>query len=99
MKLRQAELELVWVPRDQNEEADDLTNGEFGRFSMENRILIDLGQVKWLVMEELMVSAEALYKEVKGARELRGATASGLVEKVRRGRRRPDERLRARDPW
>jgi len=100
LKMRQAELGLLWVPRDQNEEADDLTNGEFGRFSESKRIHVDLGKLKWLVLDELMVSAEALYQEVKGARELRGAGAASSGEGGgRRGRRRPEERLRARDPW
>ena len=92
--MRQAELGLLGSSR-----PDDLTNGEFGRFSEEKRSIIDLSKVQWLVMNDLMKAAEDLYKEVKGARELRGAAAPGLVEKGRRGRRRPDERLRARDPW
>jgi len=93
LKMRQAELGLLWVPRDQNEEADDLTNGEFGRFSEEKRIRSDFEKVKWLVMDDLVKSAESLYQEVKSARGLRGATAPGLVGGERRGRRRPRNAL------
>ena len=100
LRVRQAELGLLWVPRDQNEEADDLTNGDFGRFSEANRIHVDPSKLKWLVLDQLMVTAEALYQEVKGARELKGTGAAHLGEgERRRGRRRPEERLRARDPW
>ena len=95
LRVRHAELGLLWVPRDQNEEADDLTNGYFGRFSEANRIHVDPGKLKWLVLDHLMVTAE----DVKEARELKGSGAAHLREgEGRRGRRRPEERLRAREP-
>ena len=99
LRQRQAELGLQWVPRDQNEEADDLTNQEFRRFRGDRRIHINLKEIRWLVMDSLMRSAESIYQEVKGARELRRVEAPGLVGGGRRGRRRPEERLRAREPW
>ena len=98
--MRQAELGLLWVPRDQNEEADDLTDGDFSRFDEANRIRVDPSKLKWLVMDSLMATAEALYKEVKETRERKGSGAAHLREgEGRCGRRRPEERLRARDPW
>jgi hypothetical protein len=100
LRMRQAELGLPWVPRDQNEEADDLTNGEFGRFCESERIHVDLGKLQWLVLDKLMVSAESLSREVTEARDLRGSGGSGSGDKGgRRGRTRPEERLRAKDPW
>jgi len=99
LRLRQAKLGLQWVPRDQNEEADDLTNLEFRRFRADRRINVDLREIRWLVMDSLMKSAEAIYQVVKGARDLRREGAPGLAVGGRRGRRRPEERLRAREPW
>ena len=90
---------MQWVPRDPNAEADDLTNEEFCRSQGDRRVQVDLAKIKWLVMDDLMRSAEAIYGEVKSARELKGAGASAPVGVGRRGRRRPEERLRARGPW
>ena len=99
LRLRQAELGLQWVPRDQNEEADDLTNQEFRRFREDRRIHIDLKEIRWLVMDGLMGSAEAIYQVVRGARDRRREGAPGFAVGGRRGRRRPEERLRARELW
>jgi uncharacterized protein HemY len=46
LKLRQTELNLVWVPRDQNEEADELTNEEFSRFRSDLRVDIALESIR-----------------------------------------------------
>ena len=51
MKANNWKLGLEWIPRGQNEEADDLTNWEFGRFSAENRVAVDLQKVSWRVLE------------------------------------------------
>ena len=42
LKSRHAELDLAWVPRDQNEEADALTNGDYSAFNPSLRIDIDV---------------------------------------------------------
>ena len=39
---RAAELNLEWVPRDQNEEADALTNEEFGAFDPVRRVDVNM---------------------------------------------------------
>ena len=99
LRARQAELSLQWIPRDQNEEADDLTNSEFRRFRLDRRIPVEVESMKWLVMDSLMRSAEDIYQVVKAARDLRGSAAVSSESGGRRGKRRPEERLRAREPW
>ena len=42
LRARGLRLDLAWVPRAQNEEADELTNREYGRFRMENRIPVEV---------------------------------------------------------
>ena len=57
--LRQGDLtlDLSWVPRERNQWADDLTNQEFGKFSMERRLAIDGAQIDWIVLGDLLGSA------------------------------------------
>jgi hypothetical protein len=99
LKRRQTERSLLWVPRDQNEEADELTNEEFGRFQQDLRVDIIFEKVEWIVLDKMMVAAEAIYGVVKAARGLREGMAGGSAGGGARGRRRPGERLRTRDPW
>ena len=85
-----ASLELAWVPRDQNEEADALTNGDFSAFDPERRVEIDVGNLKFKILPQLAKVAEELYR---GILERRGARPAGA------GRRSRPARLKERDPW
>ena len=42
------DLELRWIPRMQNEAADDLSKEQFGRFSLENRIDVELESLPFI---------------------------------------------------
>ena len=88
---RQIEMDLVWAPRDQNEEADAITNGEVGIFDPALRIELDLGNLAFKVLPALMVQAQELYQDVKERRARPAAEQA-----PRRGARRP---LRETDPW
>ena len=91
------ELNLEWVPRDQNEEADALTNEHFTHFNKDLRIDVDVLKIDWIVLNRLMGVAEEIYRDVKDMREAR--MSEPPAQRVGRIRRRPEERLRARDPW
>ena len=97
LRAQQTELSLEWVPRDQNEEADELTNEIFQRFDMNRRISVDPLAMKWLIMDQLFKVAEGLYADVRAART--AAPNAAEAGASRRRKRRPEERLRARDPW
>ena len=97
LRRQEFELNLEWVPRDQNEEADALTNEHYAQFDETLRIEVDVMKVKWLVMDKLMGVAEDIYQEVKERRLFQ--LGERPVQRVGRGKRRPEERLRARDPW
>ena len=47
-------MSLGWVPRDQNEEADALTNGDFASFSKELRVDVDVANVRWLILPRML---------------------------------------------
>ena len=85
-------LALDWAPRDQNAEADALTNGDFHDFSSDKRIVFEFGDLHFIVLNKLMATMAELSAEVAAAKARRGPVV--LVPKL--GRR---SRLRATDPW
>lgn len=55
---------LRWVKRDENQEADDLTNEVFTKFKMENRREVKSSEVKWIVMDKLVKESALLYDKI-----------------------------------
>ena len=80
-------------PRDQNEEADALTNEEFGAFDPRLRVEVDAASIPWVVLPAMLEAAEQLYKGVQSAKEGK-APVEGRAPKSKKG-----EKLRTRDPW
>jgi hypothetical protein len=48
------QLDPDWVPRELNQEADDLSNGIFDKFDPELRVPVDQGMVQLLMLDRLM---------------------------------------------
>ena len=46
-------LSLKWRPRDENAEADDLTNGRYNKFDSRQRIAVKLADVDLLLLQQL----------------------------------------------
>ncbi len=57
-------LDLSWIPREQNVEADELSNGVFRNFTDSNRITVDISKMDFLVLPLLMEEAELFYGEL-----------------------------------
>ena len=53
MEARGLDLSLSWVPREANQEADDLSNFRFLRFAEENRITADFTNLPIKVLPDL----------------------------------------------
>ncbi len=85
-------LDLRWLPRDKNGEADRLSKGDFTGFASENRITVTAAELGWNVLPDLMSMGEAFHKEVQ--RKKSDGHLATLTRKKRRG-----ERLRDVDPW
>jgi hypothetical protein len=47
-------LDLSWIPRDSNVEADALSNGNFVGFSLDRRVQVDPKAIRWEVLDRLM---------------------------------------------
>ena len=90
------ELDLGWVPRDQNVEADTLTNSDFTGFGEHNRIDKNFEDIEFLVLNTSMEKAEELDKDIKFAKsskELKGDRPEETMKKRKRGTTKWE------DPW
>ena len=93
MRKKRLNLELSWTPRDQNEEADDLTNGRFGRFDPNRRVEVELEKLDWIVLPEMLALSEDLYKQVQEAK------AIGKAEGRKQTKTKNKKTLKERQPW
>ena len=82
-------------PRTSNREADRLANGEHSRFSPQNRVDVDLAQMQWDVLPDVLSLGESAEDDVRRLRE----SGQCLQRNAKRRKRKPDERMRQKDPW
>ena len=96
--LRRAALRANWIPRLQNEEADALTNGDFGHFTAAKRIDVDLGSLPFRILNELFAEGEAYRTELEALKsqdkERKAKAAEGSAAKGRKSKK-----LREKEPW
>ena len=103
MRIRRLVLRAHWLPRDENEEADALTNIDFRHFDPNRRIPVDLASIEFGVLNQLFEAGEAYTKELEAAREK--AKAAKLLEEQGRmagptkRRKRAGDSLREKQPW
>eukprot|EP00973_Karenia_brevis_P007306 988799-Karenia_brevis.AAC.1 len=75
---RNAEITLEWVPRDQNQDADDLSQGEFERFDPKKGVEVDISEFE--VMRKMMLSGKELYDELAESKREREAGRTANLE-------------------
>ncbi len=87
-------LDLEWVPRDANEEADALSRGVTTGFNPEHRVHLDVKNLPLHVMEPMMRQGQEfqIMKQQRRAAEHRQSTPKPRAA-------RAGNRLRDRDPW
>ena len=86
-----ADLHLYWLPRLQNQEADQLTNYGYTRFDPAKRLRLDWAQYKGMVLRDMLDHGMELYAEIREARAMKKARLEAKVATT--------EQLRIRDPW
>ena len=102
LELRHLWLDLHWVPRDQNDEADALSNMEFKDFDKAKRVEVDLKEVKWILLEEFMEYGLEFQRHME---EMKQQTKEPISTQIswepprKQKKRMPTERLRFTDPW
>ena len=92
LRARGLELGLHWAPREQNEEADALTNGDFSLFDPHHRVEVNQSAVEWEVLPGMLKASEDIYAAIQKAKLEKPALPPSR-------RIRPEDKLRARDPW
>ena len=103
LEARSASMELLWIPRDQNSEADRLADSDFSGFTASRRVGPELGDVPFIVLNDLLQAGLAWHGEAaqrvrSGARPAgeRQPEAGAAVLGVRGPKR---AKLRDREPW
>jgi hypothetical protein len=88
-------LDVSWIPREQNVEADEISNGVFRNFDPALQVKCDLSEIRFEVLDDLMEEAANFYGEMmvkKNSKVLLKASASSK-------KRRIEDKLRSTDPW
>lgn len=93
---RNVVLRANWVPRLENQEADDLTNLEFKSFDPAKRLEVDLDTLDFGVLRELFAVGDAYLEEIETLKANEKALKETRVEKRRK---KAGDRLRDRDEW
>ena len=87
-------LNLGWTPRDQNEEDDSLTNGDYTLFYPTKRVRVVVEEVPWLILPRMMEVATDIYEDVQKRRSAHTSSPAqaSAAKKAKLS-------LRQRDPW
>ena len=86
------ELDLSWVPREQNEESDRLSKGRFDGFDEKLRQEVKLEECDLPVIGKLMEVAQSLDEEIALRRTSKEAKVAG-------GKAKAHEKMRLTQPW
>ena len=94
-QLWQLPLVLRWAPREQNVEADALTNEDFSMFSEQHRIHVSESSIKFCMLQELLeVGSELFGVPQEVLKEQRQLAQAATLSKLPKGKR-----LKITDPW
>ena len=89
MEAREVRMDVKWVPRERNQEADDLSNGQTSAFSTELEGKAEFERISWLVLPKLL----------KTGQQRKAALEEKKEERRKPKRRKKEEKLKFRDPW
>ena len=100
MKRRHVLLRARWLPRSQNQEADDLTNYEYRHFDPAKRIHIEFADLNLSLMDSLFRAGDEYEAELARARaRAKAAKQAGLEGKLSALGGRKRGTLKESDPW
>jgi hypothetical protein len=94
LRSRGMSLGLEWAPRDQNEEADALTNKDFAAFDPARRVEVDVSSIGWLILPKMLEVAGNIYKRVQDSKASRVKGVMPAAAPAYKGKS-----FRQRDPW
>ena len=91
------EMDLGWVPRDQNTQADALTNSSFEDFDESRRIVVNFENIEFMVLRELMAEAGKLDEDIRLVKSSKEAKQDKFARERSPKQRRGE--MKWRDPW
>ena len=94
LDLFDVDLNLTWVPREQNEESDDLSKERFEKFDPKKRMTVEFEKLNFVVLRELLDAAMKLDNEIKEKKTSKFKPLSLVSDKTP-----AHERLRLTQPW
>ena len=85
---------MRWAPREANREADRLPNGDSSgfNFALRLRVLPPVG--RWILLDDALVLGETAENEKR-----KYPAETGSTMQVKGKRKKPEDRLRLKDPW
>jgi hypothetical protein len=84
LKAHDMELDLQWVKRDLNQEADELSNADFKNFDQARRVELDPSAIQWIVLGDLAARSLDLYETIVKAKAERTKSRPAKCEKWRK---------------
>ena len=96
---RGATLRANWIPRDQNEEADALTNWDFRHFDSSRRVEVDLERLQFNVMKDLFAAGDDYLAELDALKLKAKSSPASAPAAGEKTRKRKDPPLRETNPW
>jgi hypothetical protein len=101
LRVKGCQVQLDWVPREDNVPADDLTNSDFSKFSPANRLDFRPQDIPLLVLPQLQVASTELFLQLqKEKADLAFAKTTGITSSTwGQPRLKPTDRLKWRSPW
>ena len=110
LAVNQWRLKLGWIPRNQNFEADELSNGLTHRFRNSNEVKAEPLLEKLTIFNKMIKYGQKLYDDIKTIKverkEERGKKPhsekrgkAGAKKHRRKGREEAPKKLKERDPW
>ena len=90
-------LQLGWTPREQNEEADALTNLDFTLFNPDLRVRLELDELGFKVIPKIMEAATQLDSEIRLEKDKR---KKGMEHHDKNSAKKPKKaEMRWKEPW
>ena len=93
LRTRQVELDIAWRPREENIEADALTNHDYSAFTPARRVPVVWSDLRFGVLRDLLGKAEDFYDELKAIKKVEKGKYRAVAGKAKK------QRLRESDPW
>jgi hypothetical protein len=96
LRCRTAILNLQWVKREDNSQADALTNQDYSLFKAEHRLGGSFADIKWKRLDAIMQASQELYMRIAEQRKRATPVTSTPVERKNKKKTRS---MKWTDPW